>query len=267
MIIGVLVKDRFFNLPAAQHLEAGIQSLEKHVSTPDPLRADRESPEAFLTRSGIVAATNIQRQESGLPVLIASAKLNEAADRKVGEMFQKQYFAHVSPDGRQASDLASSSGYEYIAIGENLALGNFENDGALVRAWMDSPGHRENILNKKFRDLGVAAARGVYEGKTTWLAVQIFGLSASACGAPDSDSKTRIDNNEKTLEGWQNELAKLKNEIGANSWSPRRRDEYNERLKEYNDLVTKYNALVGMTKNLIGQYNDQVNAFNICLNR
>jgi len=266
ILVGFTLKDRF-TLPKVEYLGARIDDLEKRISTSDPLRAGGDSPAAFLTRAGIIKHTNDHRQENGLAILLGNTKLNEAASKKVQDMFAGQYFAHVSPEGKQASDLATFVGYEYIAIGENLALGNFENDQVLVQAWMDSPGHRANILDKKFQEIGVAASKGIFEGKSTWLAVQIFGLSKSACPTPNSDLKTRIDNNEKTLKEIQTQLVELKNEIEASGWSPRRRDEYNQKVKEYNDLAEKYNSLLEMTKNLIEQYNEQAKAFNSCVKR
>ena len=195
---------------------------------------------------------------------MASTKLHAAAMKKVQDMFLKQYFAHVSPDGRQASDLASDQNYEYIAIGENLALGNFENDKILVQAWMDSPGHRANILDRRFREIGVAAARGIYEGRTTWLAVQIFALPKSACPAPSESSKNRIDSNEKTLDYMQNEITRLKNEIETMRPGAKR-GEYNAKIAEHNELVGRYNALVEITRNLISTFNKEVDDFNACL--
>ncbi len=264
LIGGLLLKDYFFGLPSVERLGAEIQDLEKRISTPDPLRAASDFPAAFLTRSGVIKYTNEQRQASGLPVLGISAKLNTAAAHKVQDMFAKQYFAHVAPDGKRASDLAGAAGYEYIAIGENLALGNFENDQALVQAWMDSPGHRANIMDRRFQDIGVAAVKGIFEGRSTWLAVQIFGLPKSACPAPNSDMKTKIANNEATLDRMQAELETLK-DVLEGRWPGTKRDEYNDRIKEYNDMVQKYNALLEMTKNMITLYNNEVNAFNSCV--
>ena len=55
--------------------------------------------------------------------------------------------------------MAKKAGYEYISVGENLAMGNFKNDGDLVEAWMNSPGHRANILSFKYKELGVAVIK------------------------------------------------------------------------------------------------------------
>jgi uncharacterized protein YkwD len=91
-------------------------------------------------------------------------------------MFENQYFAHESPTGEKVSDLAKKFGYDFLLIGENLAMGNFSSDEDLVLAWMESPGHRENILNEKYQEIGVAVKKGIFEGKEVWIAVQHFGL-------------------------------------------------------------------------------------------
>jgi len=105
--------------------ELVIEETGKRVSIPSPLRFEKEAPETFLTRTGVIKWTNIQREKYGL----------------------LPYFAYNSPSGVGVDDLAGNFGYKFIAIGENLALGNFENDEVLLQGWMNSPGHRENILN------------------------------------------------------------------------------------------------------------------------
>src|SRR5262249_8345343 len=126
-----------------------------------PLRGGDASANVTLTQAGVIKWTNIQRQENGaLPALTVNAKLNESAQLKLKDMFAKQYFEHVSPSGVGPDGLANEVGYAYASIGENLALGNFADDRALVQAWMDSPGHRANILGKSYREIGVAVGKG-----------------------------------------------------------------------------------------------------------
>jgi len=107
-----------------------------------------------LTVKGVIDNTNKQRALNGdLPVLKENFKLNFSAEKKLQDMFVKQYFEHNSPEGIGVGDLGLQAGYEYIIIGENLALGNFKDDASLVDAWMASPGHRANILNKKYTEI------------------------------------------------------------------------------------------------------------------
>jgi hypothetical protein len=249
-------------------LEKGVgdflmEEIEKHISTPPPLRATEESPEAFLTADGVLKLTNAERTKAGLSLFKINVKLSASAGFKVKDMFYSQYFAHESPSGITIGDLAASVGYEFIAIGENLALGNFENDEDLVNAWMNSPGHRENILNPKYKEIGVAVAKGTFEGKTTWMAVQHFGLPLSTCAKPEEKIKTEIDSDKNQIKELETRLEELLAEI--QDMKPRRDPNYNQKVEEYNVLVAQYNALVGEIKTSIDKYNNQVKLFNTCL--
>ncbi len=240
-----------------------MQEIEKQISTPPPLRSEEDFPEAILTKAGVIKWTNNQRAKYGLPPLKENSKLDNSAALKTEDMFKNQYFGHVSLTGVEIGDLAVEVGYEFISIGENLALGNFANDETLVQAWMDSPGHRENILNKNYSEIGVAVIKGTFEGKTTWLAVQHFALSLSACPKPDEGIKTEIETDRDQLKDLETRLQEFLVEI--QDMKPRQDPNYNQKLKEYNDLVVEYNNLVGEIKNLIDKYNSQVNLFNNCL--
>lgn len=239
-----------------------IHEIKKEVNAPPPLRAKIEAPRSFLTVAGVIDFTNRQRAENGLAPLSNNQALNTSALVKAQDMFDKQYFAHESPDGKGVGDLVQTAGYEYIMIGENLALGNFLNDQVLVQAWMDSPGHRANILNSKYTEIGVGVIRGTYEGRNTWISVQHFGKPLSACPKPDGSLKQRINNNENLLNSLNSELETQKKEIDA--YEAKRGEEYNQKVDEYNALVNQYNILIEETKSLINQYNTQVNAFNAC---
>ena len=106
----------------------------------------------------IVAAMNRERTSRGLRPLRLNERLSRAATDRIDDMFAKNYFAHVSPDGLQPFVWATQRGYRYRIIGENLALG-FRGT-AVVDGWMRSPGHRENILQKRFDEVGIAVADG-----------------------------------------------------------------------------------------------------------
>lgn len=236
--------------------------IKPQLSAPEPLRSLKNEPEAFLTRAGIIQWTNQQRERNGLSVIAQNQELNATAAAKVEDMFEKQYFAHVSAEGRDASYFSNQNGYEAIAIGENLALGNFKNDQDLVDAWMNSPGHRANILNSGYQEIGVAVSKGEFEGKTTWLAVQIFGTPRSACPIPSESLRLLVKTAEQELGNLEQLLRQKKSEIDN---TPRKDESYNQKVDEYNDLVKKYNAQVEYLKGLINQYNAQVRATNECI--
>lgn len=239
-----------------------IGEIKKEISTPPPLRATREIPETVLTSEGVVKFTNMARAGSGLSSLTVNAKLNASAELKAKDMFARQYFEHVSPNGEDISDLAEDVDYKYLLIGENLALGNFEDDEALVRSWMESPGHRENILNSKYKEIGVAVLKGTLEGRVTRIAVQHFGLPESACPLPEVALKNRIDANKAQLDVWAEDLEVMKAELEATK--PKRGPEYREKVKQYNELAEAYNKLLEETRVFIAEYNKQIEESNKC---
>src|SRR3989344_4089272 len=131
-------------------LDAVSEAVEDIITAPPPLRSPTTSSGAPITVAGTIKATNAARASNGLPPLVENSKLDTAARAKVADMFELQYFEHVSPTGRNVSNLVKDVQYEFIAVGENLALGNYKDDQDLVTAWMNSPGHRANILNSRY---------------------------------------------------------------------------------------------------------------------
>ena len=244
-------------------IEDAVSQISKNIFVPAPLIVGGEANEAVLVKSKIIAETNVQRFNNGtLPPLIENAKLTASAKAKAIDMFTNQYFEHVSLKGVDPSMLVKSFGYEYIVSGENLILGNFKDEKELVQAWMDSKGHRENILNNRFADIGVAIVKGNYKNQVVWIGVQEFGLPLSACKNPDSVLKTEIDNSKSILDQYSLQLDAKKEEINnTNSKS----DQYGFLVDEYNNLVAQYDQLHQNVKNLIVQYNDQVSNFNQCV--
>jgi uncharacterized protein YkwD len=244
-------------------IDSFVNSVNKEISIPPPLRALKNEPAANLTQTGTIDQTNSQRQDSGLPALTENEKLDAAAMIKAQDMFQKKYFAHESPSGAGPSDLAEGVNYDYLAIGENLALGNFKDDEVLVQAWMDSPGHRANILNKKYKEIGVAVLKGTYEGETTWIAVQEFGMPTSACPAVDEALKIQIDAFKSQLSSLSSELTSQKGQL-EDIGKETNGNFFSQKVEQYNQLVNQYNDLVSKVKGMIDEYNVQVKAQNAC---
>ncbi len=269
-VVLFLFKENIFSLSGKledikKSADVTLQDIKKEITNPPPLRAIRESQQSLLTQAGTIKWTNIQRANNGiLPPLAENALLDDAAIRKVQDMFNRQYFEHISPDGKNVGNLVEGYGYEYIAVGENLALGNYKDDQELVQAWMDSPGHRANILNSRFREIGVAVGRGLFEGKQTWLAVQVFALPLAVCPQADELLKSQINWLELQIaelkvkaDALLNEMEQYKKRSG--------REEYNRKVEEYNVLVKQINELVIQIKGLVIKYNDQVRVFNACI--
>ncbi len=237
-----------------------VQKNEGTVSAPAPLRVAGQG-NGVLSVSGVISLTNHERANIGVASLQENSQLDVAAEAKLQDLFAKQYFEHVSPSGVGPADLARQAGYDYILIGQNLALGNFKNDATLVAAWMSSPGHRANILQSKFTQIGVAVGQGKYEGQTVWIAVQSFGLPATACPAVSASLNSKI-----SLEGNQISAAEAvlaSKKATLENTSPNN-PAYNQEANEYNALVKSYNNLVQVTRSDVVTYNAMVSAYNAC---
>lgn len=240
-----------------------ISTTRPIISAPPPLRAPKKTaPYSALTRAGIIAETNRERALYHLPALTENQQLGAVAEAKTADLFAKQYFEHISPSGAGPSDLAETYGYAYSMIGENLALGNFANDRELVTAWMNSPGHRANILNTRYTEIGVAAAAGLYEGERTWMAVQEFGLPKAACAGPTTELKAALDADQAEL---TRQLKALEEEKAALESAPQNNPAYNDKVEEFNALVEQYNVLLNSYKATAQKYNTQAAAFNVCV--
>lgn len=110
-----------------------------------------------VSPAGLLTATNTQRANNGAPSLSANALLTSAAQAKANDMVARNYWAHVTPDGKQPWWFITNAGYSYISAGENLAYG-FMTSGDTVTGWMNSPTHRENLLSKNFTEAGFGIA-------------------------------------------------------------------------------------------------------------
>ena len=138
-------------------------------------------PTAFaaVSSGSLVSLVNSSRSQAGLATLSTNGQLESAASAKAADMFLNQYFAHTSPQGKTPWDFIGATGYSYVYGGENLAIG-YTDAGELHNAWMNSPSHRENIMNPNFREIGIASASGDYEGSPTTIVVQMFGSTNSS---------------------------------------------------------------------------------------
>lgn len=129
---------------------------------------------AAIQSAFLVDLTNEDRQAEGAGKLVINDKLVLAAQLKANDMAEKSYFAHTSPEGLTPWHWFGEAKYDYIYAGENLAV-NFNRSEDVERAWMNSPLHRANILNNRYKEIGIATAEGVYKGKNTTFVVQMFG--------------------------------------------------------------------------------------------
>lgn len=255
------------NDPSLGSLKRDIEVSTNRIFTADePLRKKEKAtskPSDKLNYRGIIQQTNLQRSENNLPDLKESDALKKAAELKIDDMLEKQYFEHISPTGAGPSDLAKQVSYDFVIIGENLALGDFTSNEDLVAGWMASPGHRENILRNGYEEIGVAVRQGVYEGRLTWLAVQEFGTPSISCPKPDTMLTKLIDDSK--LELTKQDLVINQKKTELNAYEPKDNSVYAQLVQEYNSLVVNYNALAEETKLKVGEYNSQAEVYNDCL--
>lgn len=225
-------------------------------------RGESEPTKGQLNYSAVIEYTNKERIKAGISPLAVNVKLGESAKLKTNDMIINQYFEHTSPTGVSVSDLGKKVGYDYVIMGENLALGEFATDEELVQAWMNSPGHRENILNKTYKEIGVYVAKGFYKNKEVWFAVQHFGTSRSICPSISSSLKNEIDVMNTDLKKRGDEIAVLRIELEKSILNS---DEYLKKVSAFNILVSQYNQLLLESQQNIKEYNLQIVAFNNCL--
>lgn len=212
----------------------------------------------------IIMITNEERARDGALPLTWNARLAEEAMAKAKDMISKQYFAHVSPSGTTVSDLANIHGYAYSLIGENLALGDFVSSRDVMNGWMNSPGHRANILKKGYTEIGVAAIMGAYEGRQVWYAVQEFGRPPPNCPPADANKESVIKQTEVKMDELTAQLTMLKQKIDARAGT---REEINAAIDQYNTIAAMHNDLLSSLKTIITAYNAEVATYNACIAR
>lgn len=123
------------------------------------------------TAAAVRELTNAERATAGLPPLAADPDLTVAAQRHSEDMVARDFYSHTDPEGGRPWDRAAAAGCRHRGIGENIACGQ-RTPAEVVRGWMNSPGHRANILNPKFSHIGIGYATGSRAG-TYW--TQLFG--------------------------------------------------------------------------------------------
>ncbi|MFD5647478.1 CAP domain-containing protein, partial [Streptomyces anulatus] len=122
------------------------------------------------TAGQVTALVNTERAKEGCGPVTVNDQLNTAAQRHSADMEAKDYFSHTSQDGRDPGDRITAAGYQWSTYGENIAKGQ-RTPADVMRSWMDSPGHRANILNCSFKEIGVGKQDS--GGGPVW--TQVFG--------------------------------------------------------------------------------------------
>lgn len=231
-----------------------------------------------LSKESIIRLTNDARALQGLAALNENDLLDAVAEGRARDLFSKQYFAHVSPTGEQASDIAQRVGYRYKIIAENLASGIFFRNQQIIDGWMQSPGHRRNILSDDVKDIGVSVLKGTLKGEDVWISVQVFGLQSPPVSevrhsSPSQDLLREIETKKDEIARLGERVAKLRQELESESNSieldrriagndlERNRDlnariiAYNEKSRWHNQSLAEMKAKETILNSMIEEYN------------
>ncbi|MES2876400.1 MAG: CAP domain-containing protein [Patescibacteria group bacterium] len=130
--------------------------------------------ETDVTSQSLLDDTNTKRADANVAPLQINQQLSAAATSKARDMFNKQYWAHTSPDGTTPWNWIKGVDYKYSFAGENLAKG-FRTSDTLITAWMNSPEHRDNMLSPNYEHVGFAVIEGQLNNETTKLVVAMYG--------------------------------------------------------------------------------------------
>jgi len=168
-----------------------------------------------ITTKELFDLTNRERAKEGLKPLVLNEELSNAAAEKVKYMFEKNFWAHVAPDGTTPWYFIKNSGYEYQYAGENLARG-FSSASDVIDAWMESPTHRENMLSPNYDDVGFAVALGTLTGSETVIVVEELGSKY----VPDEDLSVKNQKAKHTFSKIKDENSKNDGAVAAVSNQP-----------------------------------------------
>jgi hypothetical protein len=144
---------------------------------------------AAVYASVLVDLTNKARSVHNQSDLTISETLTKAAQMKADDMASRQYFSHTSPDGTTPWYWFQKAGYNFVYAGENLAV-DFTQSADVENAWLASPKHKENIIDPRFREIGIATKTASWQGRETTFVVQLFGTPASMVYESEEYGKT-----------------------------------------------------------------------------
>ncbi|MEU7581448.1 sigma-70 family RNA polymerase sigma factor [Streptomyces sp. NPDC041068] len=140
--------------------------------TPKPEKPDPAPPKPSGAAEQVVSLVNAERAKAGCGPVRSNDKLATAAAKHSQDMAARDYFDHTSPDGTDPGDRITAAGYRWSTYGENIARGQ-QTPASVMDSWMNSSGHRANILNCDFKEMGVGIHNG--SGGPWW--TQAFGTA------------------------------------------------------------------------------------------
>ena len=232
-----------------------------------------------LNATDIVKLTNEYRITLGLPPLRENFQLTHAAEYRANDMIRNSYYAHVNPvTGENPGDAIKQANYQFKSYAENIAMGNWQSNGHIVDGWINSPGHRANIVNPDIREIGVAIVKdnttplgrpSVYYG------VQLFASPMPDCSQPSKADKALLqDMQRKNDDIWRRvddrrrEIEALKNRIDCETnMATRNRliTDYNRQVDSFNSLAAEAKGMQDSLKLVVQSYNNKINEYNTCM--
>ncbi|HXV26912.1 MAG TPA: CAP domain-containing protein [Candidatus Paceibacterota bacterium] len=161
--------------PGRTPVQTAVTGTPERSATPAPTVAPpaaTPAPAPASQEQGLVAAMNAERSSRGTAALVPDATLNGLARAHAQDMAAKNYFSHTSPDGTTFQMRIAASGYSFATAAENIGLASSWT--SIVPNWMNSEGHRNNILNAVHTRVGTGTAVGAYQGNQVVYAVAVF---------------------------------------------------------------------------------------------
>jgi len=283
VIAGCIAVGRYVSDGRSVNSQSNVITKTYHA----PSSGQKYPGQEILSREAIVTLTNRERTSNGLMDLAENDLLHSIAEERARDMLEKNYFAHISPTGEQASDVAQRIGYRYKIIAENIASGTFFTNQKIVNGWMQSPGHRKNILSPAIKEIGVSVMKGRMGGKETWVAVQIFGLqspvvSTKLCTLPSQRLMHEIEIKKAELRGINERLDSLRKELDSEKTiieldqmldkkdSKKNHDlnvkikTYNEKSRWHNESLAEIKAKEAVLNSMIEEYNRTLQSYKDC---
>ncbi|WP_394184177.1 CAP domain-containing protein [Metabacillus halosaccharovorans] len=130
------------------------QPQQQQPAAEAPKKDEPQAQGVSQVAQQVIDLTNAERKKNGLPALKADTQLSGVAQKKSEDMQQNNYFSHTSPTYGSPFDMMRDFGVTYKTAGENIAQGQ-RSAQEVVQAWMNSEGHRKNILSKDFTHIGI----------------------------------------------------------------------------------------------------------------
>ncbi len=234
-----------------------------------------------LDASHIIKLTNEYRASLGLIPLRENFQLTHAAEYRANDMINNRYYAHVNPiTGEGPGEAIKDANYQYRTYAENIAMGNWQSNRHIVDGWINSPGHRANIVNPNIKEIGVAIIKDTTTplGRpSAYYGVQLFASPMPDCTRPSEADKALLQemqrNNDdiwRRVDDKRREIEVLKNRIDRETNAATRNrliTDYNRQVGAFNSLAAEARGMQESLKLVVQSYNNTINQYKICMKK